>query len=164
MITCSYCASELKLNNDAAYCSFCDIELGPNSEYGMYSEDGKRKEKVKQQSLVTSETAKLPIKELYKLNPMDLLLCLKEARKERSFIFSQLRMFNKLAEAEEIAEETGKEYEYWTRKCWTIENILINRFGYFPEKINNELVAAFTARKEKALSKEMVIRQNKSVE
>lgn len=163
MYTCSYCGTEVSVNNEKAYCSFCCIELGPNSKYGMYSVDGKRLERFKQMSLVTSETAKLPIDELYKLNPMDLLLCLKEARKERGFIYNQLRTFNKFEDLGDFAKEIGEEYEFWTRKCWTIENILINRFGYYPEKINSELIDAFSKRKEKSLSKTMVIRKKSTI-
>lgn len=163
MITCSYCASELIMENNHAYCSFCDITLGPSSEFGMYSEDGKRIEATKSASLITSDHAKLPVAELCKLNAFDLLLCLKEARRERGFSYNLLRTFNSLDEGNEFAEETGREYEYWTRKCWTIENILINRCGYFPEKINDQLVDKFSEKKDKSLSKQMIIRKSKPV-
>lgn len=175
MITCPFCATTLNLNEvKNAYCDFCEIELGSNSIYGMYSVDGVRQEKVKNMNFVTSETAKLPISQLKELNPLDLILCLKAARSERAEIFSVMRLFNKAGDSEQIiqeqvveyqamADDSGKDYEYWTRKCWTIENLLIERIGYFPERINQEFLSSFITKKEKSLSKAMTISKQKVV-
>lgn len=170
MITCPYCASELNIDiNKDAFCYFCEVELGPNSEFGMYTNDGKRIEKKKRVTFLAAETVKLPLKNLCELHPLDLIMCLKEARSERARVFSLMSIFNKadedkspdpkkLEEYRLLAEETGNEYEYWTRKCWTIENLLIDRIGYFPEKINKEFLASFITKNEKSLTKPMKIR------
>ncbi|MED3804417.1 hypothetical protein P4562_21185 [Lysinibacillus xylanilyticus] len=176
MISCPYCATELILDTDRnTHCDFCDIELGPNSEIGMYAVDGKRIEKRKRVTYLAAETVKLPLKQLCELHPLDVIMCLKEARSERANIFSVMRIFNKadgdkipnekkLEEYRLLAEETGNEYEYWTRKCWTIENLLIDRIGYFPEKINKEFLASFIAKNEKSLLKPMKISKANKLE
>ncbi|MCQ6331374.1 hypothetical protein NPM18_30915, partial [Bacillus cereus] len=50
-----------------------------------------------------------------------------------------LQLLNKASQTERTlqvtANETGGEYEYYTRKAWVIENILLERQGFFPEKV-----------------------------
>lgn len=173
MITCSYCASELTLQeNNHTFCDFCSIELGPTSEFGMYSVDGVRLEKLARLEYVTSETAKLSLQELNKLHPLDLVLCLKEARSERGQIYNLMRVFNKadktvtssdeeLQQYQTMANETGGEYEYWTRKCWMIENLLTQRMGYFPDKVNEMGVSTLEAKNQRSLDKAMTISRGK---
>ena len=173
MITCSYCASELTLQeNDHTFCGFCNIELGATSEFGMYSIDGVRIEKTQRLEFVTSETARLSIHELNDLHPLDLILCLREARSERGQIYNLMRMFNKadetvtsnneeLKQYQDMADETGGEYEFWTRKCWMIENLLTQRIGYFPDKVNEMAVAALESKNQRSLEKIMNISRGK---
>lgn len=162
MVNCSYCGSELEVKNKQADCNFCDITLGPGSEFGMYIENGVRKD-VYRKAVISSDHAKLPLAQLKCLHILDLVLCLKAARKERAEIFSQVRLFNKAegSEYKEWADESGSQYEYWTRKCWTIENLLIQRIGYFPERINQEYLASLVMKNEKSLAKPLVISKQK---
>ncbi|MDP4084706.1 MAG: hypothetical protein Q8934_08845 [Bacillota bacterium] len=176
MITCSYCATEVELitggsHQDHAYCAYCEVFLGPNSEHGMYAKDGERIPHVKQKGLITEDHVKLPLSKLKELHTIDLLLCLSIARKHRGDWYNQMRIFNRASEQareqEEItqwksaANETGGDYEYWTRRCWMIENLLIERLGYFPEKINDELYIKFMRHNERSMKKNMVISKQK---
>lgn len=58
--------------------------------------------------------------------------------KEDHADFVLLQLLNKASKTESTlqatADETGGEYEYYTRKAWVIENILLERQGFFPEK------------------------------
>ncbi|QDZ77363.1 hypothetical protein D0437_32330, partial [Bacillus cereus] len=68
-----------------------------------------------------------------------LYLLLREVREARSQTYYGLQLLNKASKEEHTlqatADETGGEYEYYTRKVWVIENILLERQGFFPEKI-----------------------------
>ncbi|MEH7460108.1 hypothetical protein V7183_23780 [Bacillus sp. JJ1127] len=62
----------------------------------------------------------------------------------RSNPYYGLRLFNKASEVDndyqELAKNQGKDYEYWTRRKFVIENILLERQGYFPEKITDKVL------------------------
>lgn len=164
MITCPYCGSELKLKLNQAECGYCEITLGPSSKYGMYAENGKRKQRIPEKIMLSSETARLPLPELEQIHIVDLVLCLKAARAERSQVFDLMSIFNRAEDVDEykgFADETGKEYEYWTRRCWMIENLLINRIGYFPERINQLFLDSLMLKNEKSLNKNMTIRKKR---
>lgn len=181
MNTCPYCATEVQIMTGGPFqnhaeCTFCKILLGPDSEYGMYTKNGQRMPHVKQANLVTDEDLKLSLPEMKQKHTMDLLLILKLAREQRATVYNLMRVFNKASEQvgtnnpseeqceqnwESMANETGKEYEYWTRKCWMIENLLVERLGYFPEKVNEELYGKFVQHNKRSLSKRMKISKRK---
>jgi hypothetical protein len=155
MITCHYCGNELTLMTTGPYlqnakCNLCNIILGPDSKFGMYSKDGERPTRMRLH-LVTSETAMLPLTELLKLHTADLLIALKAAREARKTQYDLLRTFNKAIKHGseqyiEYANLQGYEYEVWTRACWRIENILLERLGYYPDKITDSLIVKFEER------------------
>jgi len=162
MITCSYCAKELELMQNGpyinhAYCDLCQVVLGPDSEYGMYAENGERAAK-KRLPMVTVEWASKPLPELMKLHTVDLIHLLRLAREERASVYNLLRVFNRAIKEgenqfENIAEEQGRDYELATRLCWRIENVLIERIGYFPEKITDEFYHRYEDRCQERASK-----------
>ncbi|WP_257129238.1 hypothetical protein [Bacillus cereus] len=57
----------------------------------------------------------------------DLYLLLKEIREARSQTYYGLQLLNKASKEEHTlqvtADETGGEYEYYTRKAWVIKNV-----------------------------------------
>lgn len=172
LITCPYCGTELEQDKvpffEHVKCIFCDIYLGPDSMYGMYAENGKRARKERLDFVVVEEIKK-PLRELLKLHTADLLQLLKLARTERAAIYNQLRIFNKAEEHnitgyEEVTKEQGAEYETWTKYCRRIENILIERLGYYPEKITENLLAAYEEKCKKFKNKSMeIVKERKKV-
>ncbi|QQZ64542.1 hypothetical protein JI735_34470 (plasmid) [Paenibacillus sonchi] len=77
-----------------------------------------------------------------------LIVLLRLVRDERKSAFNLLRIINKGDAAQpEIAalqagqSEGAKNYKYWTRKAWIIENILRDRAGYYPAKITEGLLS-----------------------
>lgn len=184
MITCPYCATEVQIMTggpfkDHAKCSYCDILLGPDSEHGMYSKDGIRMSHLKRANMITEDDAKLSLTQMKQLHTLDLLLVLKIAREQRAVVYNLMRVFNRATEQAEdnssygqhqenekekwgdMANNTGKEYEYWTRRCWMIENLLFERLGYFPEKVNEELYGKFVHHNARSMKKAMRISKEK---
>lgn len=165
--TCPYCETKITVKETGVYinhgfCEFCHVLLGPNSHYGMYNENGLRGTK-KRMKMVVLEEAKKSLPELLTLHTVDLLFLLRLARVERAAQYNLLRIYNKagdegidLKEYQETFKHQGGEYEYWTRNCWRIENIIYDRLGYFPEKITDEFILRYEARVEK-LPKSMKI-------
>ncbi|QVY63978.1 hypothetical protein [Cytobacillus gottheilii] len=181
MITCPYCATSLRIMDagpfkDHAECTFCQVLLGPESEHGMYAQNGARMPHIKQKPMITIADAEKPLYELKKLHTIDLILCLKEARLKRADLYNLVRTFNvavdglksdsskdsEVQQYSQVADEQGKEYEYWTRKCWCIENLLIERLGYFPQKINDLLYSKFITNKERSINKAMKISRSRN--
>jgi hypothetical protein len=174
MFTCPYCGTELIIDKESnhAECRYCEIMLGPTSKYGMYAQNGERKQRIREKNIVSSTTAQLPLPELEQLHVVDLVLCLQAARAERAQVYNLMRLFNKAEEIDTmdsqqvqeykgLANETGGDYEYWTRRCWMIENLLLDRIGYFPERINQLFLDSLITKNEKSLIKKMVISKQK---
>ncbi|MED5052579.1 hypothetical protein P9850_12200 [Anoxybacillus rupiensis] len=168
MITCPYCASELKAEQENVYCSFCDIVLGPDSEWGMWAEDGTRVPGKKIKGFITADHAEKSVKELVSYHTYDLLVCLRLAREERTKAYDLLKTFNKAldqggVEFAEDAAAQGKVYEYWTKRCWVLENILMDRMGYFPERITDDILLKMEAHSLRAQQRKMKISRERKV-
>ncbi|WP_160037235.1 hypothetical protein [Paenibacillus sp. An7] len=48
-------------------------------------------------------------------------------------------------------DEGAKNYRYWTRKAWIIENILRDRAGYYPIKITDNMLNSIIEQMEKTI-------------
>ncbi|MBG9667189.1 hypothetical protein ABE21_15160, partial [Bacillus thuringiensis] len=72
-----------------------------------------------------------------------------------------LQLLNKASKTEKklqvTANETGGDYEYYTRKAWVIENILLERQGFFPEKITARVLQYMEEQIQKSKKKTMKI-------
>lgn len=171
MVTCPYCANEINVMEtgpwkEHAQCVFCEIILGPESEWGMYTTEHQRVPGQMLNEMLDLNYAKKSLYEIKQLHSCDLLLLLKLAREERSSVYNLLRVFNKAVEHgtkefEENAIAQGGDYEYWTRRCWMLENLLITRFGYFPKQITNELILSMREKFLEAQKKPMKISKQK---
>ena len=140
MKTCPYCGSGVQNHHHHYYCGFCKMKL----DRSEVQENGKRKNLLPQQH-PTIEDAKKPTPELMKLSTVELLCLLKLARKERSDTYNNRYIFIQALkqgakEFSDAEQYTFKEYEYWTRKCFVIENLIRERIGFIPKKINKEFI------------------------
>lgn len=172
MITCSYCGTPTYVMEegpykDHAHCSFCQVTLGPNSEYGMYAMNGERfqRNRIENESDY-EEMLSDPLPVLMEYHTADLLRLLKHAKGVRSSQYNLLRIMNRGAEEGsselgEAADYQGKEYEVWTRYCWRIENILVQRIGYFPKKLTDDFIMKFEERCKNSSRKPMLINKEK---
>lgn len=157
MLTCGFCGTEVKNN----FCSFCEMELVEKH----ILKDGKRFAQFynflgfPNESEVNKST-----KELMEKETIDLFCLLRVARRLRAEVF-KLRKLRHDAEKElgfneqvqNLEEQTYDEYEYATRKVWVIENIIKERLGYFPKRINDNFINGFVDRIEDSEKKAMII-------
>jgi hypothetical protein len=102
------------------------------------------------------------------MNIVELLFLLRFARAERSSIYGQRQLFI-LAIKEGVGEfrkgeqYTFKEYEYWTRKCFVIENLIRERLGYIPKKLTEAYIQNLADRMFDSAKKDMRIKEPKSL-
>ncbi len=79
--------------------------------------------------------------ELMAFSTFELLYLLKMIRKERNDMYSQMNTFYKAGlkgetdEFKAYEKITGKDYIYFTKKLFVVENIIRTRFGYVPSRI-----------------------------
>lgn len=157
MLTCGFCGTEVNENN----CSFCEMEL----EKRYILKDGKRfAQKDKFLGFPSESEVSKSTKELMEKETIDLVCLLRDARRLRTDVY-KLRKIRHDAEKElgfteqvqDLEEQTYDEYEYATRKVWVIENIIKNRLGYYPQRINDNYINGFVDRIEDSEKKEMRI-------
>lgn len=56
-------------------------------------------------------------------------------------------------ECKDLAQDQAKDYEYWTRREFVIENILLERQGYFSEKNTDKVLEFMTNQITKLIKK-----------
>lgn len=132
-VQCTYCKTE---NNEMEIrCTFCEAELhSPRPKIKPFiSFDGFKKHS-----------------ELNTFHTYDLLKLLKDVRKQRSDAFNLLRMALKLENETEVPPEfknaTEDDYKRFTAYMNLIEEILIDRIGYKPKRIDDKLLIAWANR------------------
>lgn len=129
-------------------------------------ENGKRKNFLPD-SQPAHDDLKRSTPELMTKTTIDLLFLLKFARAERSSIYRQRNVFIKAlktgdADFKEGEQYTFVEYEYWTRKCFVLENLIRERIGYVPAKLTESYLQNLAARMIESTKKDMVIQQPRS--
>lgn len=161
MKTCPYCATVLKYS----LCSFCGYQ-------GEGNENGNRSTKCVIRNFFSLDQAIQKLEVLEKNHTYDLMYGLKLVRAERSQAFNILSSTNNLlkkvddtnkVEFQKIRDEAGKQYEYWTKKAWVLENILTDRLGYFPERIEEEMLQRVKELSQKVTTKQMGFGKSKKV-
>jgi hypothetical protein len=166
MKCCPYCASELRNDSNRVMyepfyiCDFCQLEdVEP-------VEQGKRRSQYTRKQFVELSDADLSTPHLMEFHTFDLLMLLKLLREERRAHFNYIRTFkmagNETEDFRDIERETGDEYERITRKVWVVENILIDRIGYIPQRVSNELLGTVLDRIEQTTKKAMIINKGEN--
>lgn len=163
-MNCPYCSSEV-VYDDGYYCSFCNVEFKKDE----LTFDGHRKVFHEQKQFMSSYDLDLSLKELKELHTVNLLELLFVARSERSNEYNLLRTINKsldqgLNQFKDAASEQGKNYEYFTRKAWVIENLLIERMGWYPKRLTRNFLDDFKKKCSESMTKQMNITRTRKVE
>lgn len=160
--TCPYCASAVAAINTHFYCDFCEMNIPIHA----VCENGRRKNSSFR-PLAFRDWLDKTTPELMTHHIVELLFLLKEVRKLRADYYSTLRTFNKgYSEASgedrellaEVKEIQGMDYEQITRKGFVLENIIQQRIGYVPSRIDDRFLASYIEKCEKPL-REMIIRK-----
>lgn len=166
MKTCPYCGSEVNQlqNNSLFYCDFCCMNL----DSSLVKENGERiSVRVNECPLDTHIDKTTP--QLMLLSTFELLYLLRAIRKERSDMFSHMNTFYQAGKQENSNEFkeyeiiTGKDYMYFTKKAFVVENIIRTRLGYVPVKITEQFLAKYLDNIKKSKNGPMKIRTERRV-
>lgn len=157
MKTCPYCGSIVENIHDLFRCRFCEITLSLNE----VQENGNRKDLLPD-SQPSYADIKRSTRELLELTTIELLYLLKFARSERRAIYSNRKVLVRaLKEGYENFKEgllyTIDEYEFLTRKCFVLENLIRERIGYIPRKITVSYLNNLAERISESKQKKMLI-------
>ena len=102
--------------------------------------------------------------EIMTLSTFELLYLLKLIRKERSNMYHHMQVYYRAGQAgindlQEAEKENGRDYMYYTKKAFVVENIIRSRLGYVPEKVTvNYLVRYMEKVKNDKKTGPMIIR------
>lgn len=163
MKTCPYCGSGVETAGIYFYCAFCDLHLCVKD----VQENGKRKNLLPE-SQPSYNDLKRSTPKLMTMTTIELLFLLKFTRAERSSIYGQRNVFIKAMKTGENDFTEGErhtygEYEYWTRKCFVLENLIRERIGYIPQKLTESYLQNLVDRIIESTKKEMIIQQPKLI-
>ncbi|MEK4503640.1 hypothetical protein NYE55_35425 [Bacillus sp. FSL R12-0069] len=165
IVNCPYCATPIQVDKNGVVqeiCEFCGGRIR-EQQTGVLQlcQNGERFEFTKMQQQLFLEHIHQSVEELKQYHTYDLYVLLKEVREARSQTYYGLQLLNKASKEERTlqatADETGGEYEYYTRKVWVIENILLERQGFFPEKITARVLEYMGEQIRKSKKKSMRI-------
>jgi hypothetical protein len=134
---CSYCGSEN--SQYAVNCGFCDAPL--------------KRQRPQKRDYLYLEQAELPFGELSLFHTYDLLVLLRLVREERTKCYKLMRTVQKAPDGVVIDSDTlafaESEYRRYTARMKVIEGILIDRMGYKPQRVDNQLLERLKAKMEK---------------
>lgn len=135
---CSYCKTETKNHK---VCDFCKADLTAS----------RPKINPFLSELETEKTQP----ELEKMHTYDLLLILSHIRAERSDMYRVMQSVRKAPNEakkdnyDELNEYGQELYRNLTARKNVIEQILIDRMGYYPKRVDKKLLQAFLTRMER---------------
>lgn len=145
MRTCKYCGTNLYFlgeYEDKAHfhCSYCDLTF----EIEETCVNRQRKKAVPDSYEVNYYR---PTKELLKIGTIELFYLLKECRKDWYSIYQLLYKVTNINPNEilisvedEQVKKLFEEYKTLTKQKFIIENIILERTGYVPEKLTTEFL------------------------
>jgi hypothetical protein len=166
MITCKYCGQELQFVGETDQiqyfnCTFCDM-IFPLSETSV---DRKRKMSVPE--YIDDMAIYQSTKDYLKRDTITLYHVLKEIRKHWYSIKTLLEKMKihyeeghlpkPKEEDQEVVKNLKKEFIDITKKKFVVENIILERTGFLPEKITEEFLSNIIEQGYIASSKPMFI-------
>lgn len=144
MKTCPYCGSNIeKVNQQQYYCDFCSMTLAAS----IVKENRERLD-VRFRDMAFDSHIDKTTPELMVHSTFELLYLLKMIRKERNDMFHHMHVFHRAGEEgntefEEVEKETGRNYMYYTKKAFVVENIIRTRLGYVPARITENYLGKY---------------------
>ncbi|WP_085520915.1 hypothetical protein [Tuberibacillus sp. Marseille-P3662] len=162
MKTCCYCGSDVHPYSKHYYCHFCEMIIDSSD----VQENGNRKDFLPKTQPSNIDVEK-STPELMTYTTIELLFMLKIARKERSETYHNRHIFIQAMKSEASRFQDGERYtydlyEYWTRKCFVLENLVRERIGYIPFKLTESYIQNLAARMEQSTKKRMTIKKGKN--
>lgn len=173
IVTCKYCGQELKFigeHQDTLYfsCSYCDIEF----ELKETSSDRKRKMSVPE--VYDGNYYNLTTKDFLQRDTITLFLYLKDIRADwftqKSTLEGLQKMMGKGSSQydsvnlnkptmvdDRMLKELKNNYIQLTKKKFVVENIILERTGFLPEKLTEDFLSDIIDQGRKASSKPMFV-------
>lgn len=141
---CSMCNTSMKVDRRnypiEKHCNFCGSSLyNELTGFPIVVLEGARYQRRELKQSVNLNDAECPVSVLDTFHTYDLYLLLRLVRNQRHVLYKQLGEANKIGSAEEKRSSSSL-YDYWTRRQNVIENVLIDREGYFPARITDKLL------------------------
>ena len=136
---CSYCKTE---TNDQQACSRCKADL--------------TKKRPVINNYLSEEESELTQPELSQFHTYDLLLILRHIRTKRTEWYKLMQTTRRSpnearnVDYEDLKEFSVQEYRNFTYQKNIIEEILIDRMGYYPQRVDDKLLTALLSRIEKS--------------
>ncbi|MGX1196015.1 hypothetical protein [Metabacillus sp. SLBN-84] len=163
--TCPYCGSKVnKIKEELFYCDFCEMRLA-----GDLVKENHERLQVRVREFAADHYVSRSTPDLMGLSSFELLQLLKFIRKERSDMYHHLSVFKRAetqvgtGEFKDMEQESGKEYEYLTRKMFVLENIIRERLGYVPKKITEAYLVKYIENIKNDKKSLMTIRNEQNV-
>ncbi|MBU8732529.1 hypothetical protein KM915_20995 [Cytobacillus oceanisediminis] len=171
MKTCKYCGTTLYFlgeyqNKLHFHCSYCDLSFGIDET----CENRKRKQSVPE---YYNQGYYKSTKELLSINTVELFHMLKECRSDWYNTFSILSRLMNLDENEipdkqemdQAVKPLYDEYVKLTKQKFIIENILLEKAGFVPEKITEDFLSMIVSEGRNSSNKPMYIyiKKNKKI-
>jgi hypothetical protein len=142
MKTCPYCGSHTeRMDHQYYYCDFCCMKI----DIRIVKENQERLE-VRFRDFALDAYIDRTTPEIMTLSTFELLYLLKMIRKERNDMYHHMHVFRRASDAgsndyKEAEKNSGRDYIYFTKKAFVMENIIRSRIGYVPARITeNDLV------------------------
>lgn len=165
---CPYCASEQKIRNGVLLpkCDFCGADLRDKNTgcLRLVSDKGERFNFQKMKTNIFEEHAMQSVEILKTYHSFDLYILLKEIREKRELLYMGYEIFLKAAkqdiEFEKNAEKELLVFNDWTRRMYVIENILIERQGYFPSNITDKVLQYMWDQMKHSKQNKMIVHRN----
>jgi len=86
--------------------------------------------------------------EIMTFSTFELLYLLKMIRNERNNMYHLMNVFHQagkegITEYIDVEKETGRDYMYYTKKAFVVENIIRTRLGYVPDRITESYLLKY---------------------
>lgn len=165
---CPFCASEQKINNGilAPKCDFCGADLRDESTgcLRLINKDGERFKFKKMKVNIFEEHAKQSVPVLKTYHTFDLYVLLREVREVRQLMYKGYEVLQKASELDTsykgFAKQEIEKFTEWTKRMYVIENILLERQGYFPNKVTDKVLQYMWEQMKSSKKSKMFILKN----
>jgi hypothetical protein len=130
--------------NQQYFCDFCCMALDP-----LMVKKNRERVDVRVTEVALDVHIDKTTPELMTLSTFELLYLLKSIRKERSDMYQYMHTFYRAGQQgnteqfKEYEKESGKDYMYFTKKAFVVENIIRTRLGYVPARITENYLAKY---------------------
>ncbi|MGO1135785.1 hypothetical protein ACTOS9_21810 (plasmid) [Bacillus subtilis] len=152
---CPYCFNTVRCNSSGIpydnECHFCKAQVKDQKGNVFLTENYNRSPLLRTHAVIDLQDAQKPVPELRKYHTLELMILLNYVRAERARIYSLWETFLKVKESSDIPGEFAKvlpqeikkvqsDYFKWKSHMNVLENLLLERLGYIPERIDMEFI------------------------